>query len=145
MTMTGRGTEKRTLSTACWLCWAMTTMTRMNSIPSPPGAVWCLSGGSFTVASSNRMFSTISVDLRDHEVAILDFSQTDYMDDSAAFVVERLVDVAIEEDTECIVMGLGGAVGASLEKLHILRSIPKDRYVDNMDEARVIAKRILGL
>ncbi len=101
--------------------------------------------GSFTVASSNRMFSTISVDIRDHEVVILDFSQTDYMDDSAAFVVERLVDVAIEEDTECIVMGLGGAVGASLEKLHILRSIPKDRYVEDMDEAKVIAKRILGI
>ena len=101
--------------------------------------------GSFTVASSNRMFSTISVDLRDHEVAILDFSQTDYMDDSAAFVVERLVDVAMEENTECIVMGLGGAVGASLEKLHILRSIPKDRYVDNMDEAREIAKVILRI
>ena len=101
--------------------------------------------GSFTVASSNRMFSTISVDLRDHEVAILDFSKTDYMDDSAAFVVERLVDVAIEENTECIVMGLGGAVGASLEKLDILRSIPKDRYVDNMDEAREIAKAILRI
>ena len=101
--------------------------------------------GSFTVASSNRMFSTISVDIRDHEVVILDFSQTDYMDDSAAFVVERLVDVAIEEDTECIVMGLGGAVGASLQKLHILRSIPKDRYVEDMDEAKVIAKRILGI
>lgn len=101
--------------------------------------------GSFTVASSNRMFSTISVDIRDHEVVILDFSQTDYMDDSAAFVVERLVDVAIEEDTECIVMGLGGAVGASLQKLHILRSVPKDRYVEDMDEAKVIAKRILGI
>ena len=101
--------------------------------------------GSFTVASSNRMFSTISVDIRDHEVVILDFSQTDYMDDSAAFVVERLVDVAIEEDTECIVMGLGGAVGASLEKLDILRSVPKDRYVEDMDEAKVIAKRILGI
>ena len=101
--------------------------------------------GSFTVASSNRMFSTISVDIRDHEVVILDFSQTDYMDDSAAFVVERLVDVAIEEDTECIVMGLGGAVGASLEKLDILRSVPKDRYVEDMDEAKAIAKRILGI
>jgi len=101
--------------------------------------------GSFTVASSNRMFSTISVDIRDHEVVILDFSQTDYMDDSAAFVVERLVDVAIEEDTECIVMGLGGAVGASLQKLQILRSVPKDRYVEDMDEAKVIAKRILGI
>ena len=101
--------------------------------------------GSFTVASSNRMFSTISVDIRDHEVVILDFSQTDYMDDSAAFVVERLVDVAIEEDTECIVMGLGGAVGASLQKLDILRNVPKDRYVEDMDEAKVIAKRILGI
>ncbi|MDE0131200.1 MAG: SulP family inorganic anion transporter [bacterium] len=101
--------------------------------------------GSFTVASSNRMFSTISVDIRDHEVVILDFSQTDYMDDSAAFVVERLVDVAIEEDTECIVMGLGGAVGASLQKLQILRSVPKDRYVEDMDQAKVIAKRILGI
>nr|MDE0500365.1 SulP family inorganic anion transporter [bacterium] len=101
--------------------------------------------GSFTVASSNRMFSTISVDIRDHEVVILDFSQTDYMDDSAAFVVERLVDVAIEEDTECIVMGLGGAVGASLQKLQILRSVPKDRYVEDMDEAKVIAKQILGI
>ena len=101
--------------------------------------------GSFTVASSNRMFSTISVDIRDHEVVILDFSQTDYMDDSAAFVVERLVDVAIEEDTECIVMGLGGTVGASLQKLDILRSVPKDRYVEDMDEAKVIAKRILGI
>ncbi|MCY3563366.1 MAG: SulP family inorganic anion transporter [Acidimicrobiia bacterium] len=101
--------------------------------------------GSFTVASSNRMFSTISVDIRDHEVVILDFSQTDYMDDSAAFVVERLVDVAIEEDTECIVMGLGGAVGAGLQKLNILSSVPKDRYVQDMDEAKVIAKRILGI
>ncbi len=101
--------------------------------------------GSFTVASSNRMFSTISVDIRDHEVVILDFSQTDYMDDSAAFVVERLVDVAIEEDTECIVMGLGGAVGASFQKLDILRSVPKDRYVEDIDEAKVIAKRILGI
>lgn len=101
--------------------------------------------GSFTVASSNRMFSTISVDLRDHEVAILDFSQTDYMDDSAAFVVERLIDVAIEESTECIVMGLGGAVGESLQKLDILRRVPKDRYVEDMDEAKEMAKRILDL
>ena len=101
--------------------------------------------GSFTVASSNRMFSTMSVDIQDHEVVILDFSQTNYMDDSAAFTVERLIDVAIEENTECIVMGLGGAVGAGLQKLQILRRVPNDRYVEDMDEARVLAKRILGI
>ena len=101
--------------------------------------------GSFTVASSNRMFSTIGVDLRDHEVAILDFSETNHMDDSAAFTVERLIDVAIEENTKCIVMGLGGSVGKGLLKLDILRRVPEDRYVESMDEAREIAKRILGI
>ena len=101
--------------------------------------------GSFTVASSNRMFSTISVDIQDHEVVILDFSETNYMDDSAAFVVERLIDVAIEENTECVVMGLQGTVGTSLRKLHILRKVPDDRYVENMDQAREVAKRILEL
>lgn len=101
--------------------------------------------GHFTVASSNRMFSTISVDIQDHEVVILDFSETNYMDDSAAFVVERLIDVAIAEDTECIVMGLEGPVGRGLQKLHILRRVPEDRYVEDMDEAKEVAKRILGI
>lgn len=101
--------------------------------------------GHFTVASSNRMFSTISVDIQDHEVVILDFSQTNYMDDSAAFVVERLIDVAIAEDTECIVMGLEGPVGKGLQKLQILRRVPEDRFVQDMDEAKVVAKRILDL
>ena len=99
--------------------------------------------GSFTVASSNRMFGTLSVDIQEHEVVILDFSETNYMDDSAAFVLEQLIDVAISENTECIVMGLKGAIATSLQKLDILRRVPSDRYVDTMDEARVIAKRIL--
>lgn len=99
--------------------------------------------GTFTVASSNRMFSTISLDIQDHEVVILDFSETNYMDDSAAFVVERLIDVAIEENTECIVMGLEGTVGKGLAKLGILRRVPRDRYVKDMDEAREVARRLL--
>ena len=99
--------------------------------------------GRFTVASSNRMFSTLSVDIQEHEVVILDFSETKYMDDSAAFVLEQLIDVAISENTECIVMGLEGAIATSLQKLDILRRVSSDRYVANMDEARVIAKRIL--
>ena len=48
--------------------------------------------GSFTVASSNKLISVISVDIRDHEVVILDFSSAVYMDDSAALVVDQLVD-----------------------------------------------------
>ena len=99
--------------------------------------------GSFTVASSNKLIATISLDIQDHEVVILDFSDTVYMDDSAALVVEQLIDTAIEEDTECIVMGLSGLPATSLQALNVLRRVPEDRFVTTLDDARETAKRIL--
>ncbi len=100
--------------------------------------------GSFTVASSNKLISTISVDIRDHEVVILDFSGAVYMDDSAALVVEQMIDAAIAQDTECIVMGLKGLPETTLRALNVLQRVPADRFVANLDEAREIAKRILA-
>ena len=99
--------------------------------------------GSFSVASSNKLINTISVDIRDHEVVILDFSDTVYMDDSAALVVEQLIDTAIAEDTECIVMGLAGPPAATLQTLNVLRRVPSDHFVATLDDARETAKRIL--
>ena len=98
--------------------------------------------GSFTVASSNKLIDTISVDIRDHEVVILDFSGTVYMDDSAALVVGQLIDSAIAEDTQCIVMGLSGSPAATLKTLNVLRRVPADRFVATLDEARETAERI---
>ena len=100
--------------------------------------------GSFTVASSNKLIDTISVDIRDHEVVILDFSGTVYMDDSAALVVEQLIDSAIAEDTQCIVMGLSGSPAATLKTLNVLRRVPADRFVATLDEARETAERIFA-
>ena len=99
--------------------------------------------GSFSVASSNKLINTISVDIRDHEVVILDFSDTVYMDDSAALVVEQLIDTAIAEDTECIVMGLAGPPATTLQTLNVLRRVPPDHFVATLDDARETAKRIL--
>ena len=99
--------------------------------------------GSFSVASSNKLINTISVDIRDHEVVILDFSDTVYMDDSAALVVEQLIDTAIAEDTECIVMGLAGPPAATLQTLNVLRRVRPDHFVATLDDARETAKRIL--
>ena len=101
--------------------------------------------GSFTVASSTRLISTISVDIRDHEVVILDFSETVYIDDSAALVVEQLVDTALSEDTEVIVMGLSGEAQKSVEALNALDRVADDRFAANLDEARQIARRLLDL
>ena len=99
--------------------------------------------GSFTVASSNKLISTIGADIRDHEVVILDFSKTVYMDDSAALVIEQLIDTAIAEDTECVVMGLAGLPANSLQALNVLRRVPASRFVTTLDEAREVAREIL--
>ena len=99
--------------------------------------------GSFTVASSTKLINTISVDIRDHEVMILDFTNTVYMDDSAALVVDQLIDTAISENTECIVMGLSDQPANSLRALNVLRLVPENHFVETLDGAREIAKQIL--
>ena len=101
--------------------------------------------GSFSVASSNKLVNTISLDIQEHEVVIFDFTDTVSIDDSAALVVEQLIDVAMDEDTECIVMGLAGRPATTLYALNVLRRVPEDHIVDTLDEAREISKQLLGV
>ena len=99
--------------------------------------------GSFTVASSRRLIGALSQDIGEHDVVILDFSDTQYMDDSAALVVEQMIDVARAKDTECIVMGLTGSPATTLDSLNVLRHIPADHIVEDLDAAREVARRLL--
>ncbi len=99
--------------------------------------------GSFSVASATSLTRTVSTDIRDHEVVILDFSETVYMDDSAALVVERLIETAGRHNTHCVVMALSGRPATTLDALNILRRVPKDHFADDLDEAREIARRLL--
>ena len=100
--------------------------------------------GTFSVASSSELISTIGVDIRDHEVVILDFTDTVYVDDSAALVVESMIDTAIAEDTECIVMGLEGLPAVTLNALNVLQHVPEDQFAADLDEARETAERLLN-
>ena len=95
------------------------------------------------MASSSKLIDTISVDIQEHEVVILDFSDTVYIDDSAALVVEQLIDTAMEEDTQCIVMGLSGAPAATLDTLNVLQRVPPEHFVDSLDEARDTARKMI--
>ena len=101
--------------------------------------------GSFTIASSNRLRIAISKDIVEHEVVILDFTETSYVDDSAALVVEGLIDAAMEHDTECIVIGLDSLPSGSLQSLDVLHRVPGDHFVASFDEARTIAARLLEI
>ena len=101
--------------------------------------------GSFTVASSVKLINAIGEDIKDHKIVILDFSGTVFIDDSAALVVEQMIDIAIAEDTECIVMGLTGAPETALLSLNVLKRVPKDQFVADLDEAREVSQRILNV
>ena len=101
--------------------------------------------GSFTVASSHRLVSVIGEDIKDHDVLLFDFSDATYIDDSAAMVIEQLLDVAKRANTECIAIGLAGKVAATLDTLNILHAIPQHHRVQTQDEARPIAAALLGM
>ena len=99
--------------------------------------------GMFSVASSHRLMGAFSADVRKHDVVIFDFSETTHVDDSAAFVIVRLMDVAFESDTELIVVGLSGSVLAAFQAFDLLRAVPEGRCVETLDEARKIAQGLL--
>ena len=99
--------------------------------------------GAFTIASSNRLVNTISEDIRDHEIVILDFSETAYMDQSAALVVSHLTESAIEEKTQCIVIGLTPELAANLNSLNALNSVPPTHILPRLEDARILAQRLL--
>ncbi|WP_419930973.1 SulP family inorganic anion transporter [Candidatus Poriferisodalis sp.] len=99
--------------------------------------------GSFTVASSSKLIRTIGDDIVGHQVVILDFSETDHIDDSAALVIEQLIDTATENEVHCIVLALDGAPAATLTSLNALRRIPSEHLVGTLDEAQDITRRLL--
>ena len=97
------------------------------------------------MASSHKLISTISRDISEHDVVIFDFTDTAYMDDSASLVVEELIDTALAEHTECIVIGLSDLPAITLRALNSLKQIPEEQFADDIDGARDIAGRLLGL
>ena len=99
--------------------------------------------GTFTVASSSKLIDTIGEDIREHEVVILDFTDTVYIDDSAALVVEQLIETAINYRTQCIVMGLKGTPAQNVQGLNVLRHVPPDQIVENWEQAKATAARLL--
>ena len=100
--------------------------------------------GEFSFASSNELAWTIGADIEQHEAVIFDFSNTVHMDDSAALVIERLIDRAAAAKTECIVLNLSGSVGNTLNSLNVFRRLPAERFVDGLELARELAGELLN-
>ncbi|MDE0061700.1 MAG: SulP family inorganic anion transporter [Gammaproteobacteria bacterium] len=99
--------------------------------------------GRFTVASSHKLIAVIGADIKDHEVVIFDFSGATHLDDSAAMVIDRLMEIAADERTEVIVMGLSSGVAHILHTLGVRQRIPDERLVETLEEAREASSQLL--
>ena len=88
--------------------------------------------GQFSFASASQLAWLVGADIEQHEVVIFDFSNTTDMDDSAALVMERLIDAAMGTNTECIVLNLSGPVADNLRSLNVFRRVPEERFVDDL-------------
>ena len=99
--------------------------------------------GSFSIASANELTRVIAADIEDHDIILLDFSETTSVDDSAALAIEELVQSAIDDDTACVVLGLSGDVGRVLQSLEVFHRVPAGNFVDSLDEAKQLSKDLL--
>ena len=100
--------------------------------------------GCFTVASSKKLTEVIGKDIKDHEIVIFDFARATHLDDSAAMVIDQLIDVAEKEKTLFLVMALSGSVMQTLVTLNVLSRVPKEFVVETLDEAREVAATLLA-
>ncbi len=100
--------------------------------------------GEFSFASASQLAWLVGADIEQHEIVIFDFSNTVDMDDSAALVMERLIDAAMATNTECIVLSLSGAVGDTLRSFNVFRRVPAERFVDDLVSARELARGLLN-
>lgn len=99
--------------------------------------------GSFTVASSQRLVRTLGTDIADFDVVIVDFSEVDYFDDSAALVVEYLFEAAEEQGAEMVAVARKGRPLDTLISYGALNRVQPQRLVESTEEALALARTTL--
>ncbi len=100
--------------------------------------------GHYSLASAREVVRLLTPDLAGHEVVIFDFSQTESIDDSATMSIEELIVTGvIGQGKGCVIAGVSGGVKISLDSLGILDDFPRENFADDLEDAKVVARRLL--
>ena len=100
--------------------------------------------GHYSIASARQIVRALSPDMSGHQAVIFDFTDAVSMDSSAAMAIEELVENAvIGEGKGCIMIGVAGEVKETFDSLAILESVPEENFVEDMDAAKALARRLL--
>lgn len=85
--------------------------------------------GYFSVASHRSLVKRIKDHISTYDVVLFDFTDTGYMDDSAAIAMEQIIDSAMKKGKELVIMGLSTSVERNLNGRDALEGIPQERFV----------------
>ena len=100
--------------------------------------------GNFSVGSANELTRAVAKDIEDHDIVVMDFSETTDVDDSAALAIGDIVQTMLDGDTDCVVLGpLANEVAETLNSLMVFSRVPDGHFVNRLDEAKRLSRRLL--
>ena len=99
--------------------------------------------GSISIAAKSKLVIDAAKDLKDHEVVIFDFTDTKFIDDDIALVIEQFTELAEEEGIDIIVCGLSEPIHSKLSSFHALQKVAENRIVASVTDAHEVARQIL--
>lgn len=96
-----------------------------------------------SVASARQIARIVGSEVSDHKIVIFDFSRTQYLDNTAAVTLGRLINVASRRRSDFIIAGMRSDVADRMRALGFLEIIGPDRMAADLDAAKLMVKPIL--
>ena len=117
------------------------TLTDIDPYSTRTGLI-CLNG-IISIASKTKLVNSTTEDIKDHEVIIFDFSTTQFIEDDIALVIERLTEVAAHDNINIIMCGFSESIYKNMVALNVLNLVEGDHIVDNLEDAKQLARQII--
>ena len=96
-----------------------------------------------SVASAHETIRLAGPDLAGHQIVIFDFSTTEFIDDTAADIINQLINRAVvAQGKPCIVSGLTDDVAKTLHALDVFKDVPDEHIVGSIGEATELVRRL---
>ena len=117
------------------------TLTDIDPYSTRTGLI-CLNG-IISIASKTKLVNSTTEDIKDHEIIIFDFSTTQFIEDDIALVIERLTEVAAHDNINIIMCGFSESIYKNMVALNVLNLVEGDHIVDNLEDAKQLARQII--
>ena len=97
-----------------------------------------------TLASARELSRILRLDIRQQRISIFDFSNTEYIDDSAAVTISELLGFAMAARSRTIVIaGLRQEVADTLHSMRLLNRVPAGNFAADVEEAKQLVRPML--